>query len=99
MTGGRASAVQQAIEDFEGALRNGDATLSGEFRLIQHLTNARRRLSHGKLALGKENDYSPHKIDAAVAAVLAWQARLDAIAAGATQPQKKPTGHTLKRLR
>jgi hypothetical protein len=41
--------------------------------------NARRRFSHSKLALAKENDYSPNKIDAAVAAVLAYQARLDAL--------------------
>jgi hypothetical protein len=44
--------------------------------------NARRRMRAGKLTLTKENDYSIKKIDAAVAAVLAWQARLDCVAAG-----------------
>lgn len=82
MTGGRATAVQQAIEQLEGAIRNRDVTTSGEYGLTSHLLNARRRLSHNKLALGKANDYSVHKIDAAVAAVLAYQARLEAVAAG-----------------
>ena len=82
MTGGRATQVERAVEALEGAIRKRDLTISGEFRLVQHLRNARRRLSNGKLALGKENDYSPHKIDAAVAAVLAYQARLDALAKG-----------------
>lgn len=82
MTGGRATQGQIAIESLEGAIRNGDASHAGTYDLVRHLTNARRRLSNGKLALGKQNDYSPHKIDAAVASVLAWQARLDAVAAG-----------------
>jgi hypothetical protein len=82
MTGGRATQVERAVEQLEGAIRNRDVTFSGEFRLTQHLRNARRRITNGKLALGKENDYSPMKIDAAVAAVLAYQARLDALAKG-----------------
>lgn len=98
MTGGRSSLVQSAVEQLEGAIRNKDASLSGEFRLTQHLLNARRRLSHGKLALGKENDYSPNKIDAAVAAVLAWQARLDALAAGVVKTREKKT-YSARRLR
>ncbi len=82
MVGGRATVAERAIESLEGAIRNADITLSGEYRLTQHFLNCRRRLSHGHLALGKENSYSPHKIDAAVAAVLAYQARIDAIAHG-----------------
>jgi hypothetical protein len=79
MTGGRASLVERAIEQFEGAVRHKDMTHDGSATLTRHVSNARRRLSHGKLALAKENDYSPKKIDAAVAAVLAYQARLDAL--------------------
>jgi len=82
MTGGRSGLVQRAVEQLEGAVRNRDLTHDGGGSLTRHVLNARRRLSHGKLALAKENDYSPNKIDAAVAAVLAWQARLDAVAAG-----------------
>lgn len=91
MTGGRSGLVEQAILQLEGALRNGDATISGEFRLVQHLGNSRRRVSHQKLALGKDLDQSPHKIDAAVAAVLAFQARLDAISKGVLNQKREPT--------
>lgn len=88
MTGGRTGQVQRAIEDFEGALLNGDLTHDGSDGLTRHMLNARRGLRSGKLALVKASDYSEHKIDAAVAAVLAWQARLDAVAAGARKPAR-----------
>lgn len=96
MNTGRSVKVQNAIESLEGAIANRDLTLSGEYRLVSHLMNARRRLVKGHLRLGKENDYSGKKIDAAVAAVLAWQARLDAVAAGATK--KKPTSTKFGRI-
>jgi len=82
MTGGRSGLIQRAIEQFEGAVRNQDMTHDGSYALTRHVLNARRRIRNAKLTLAKEHDYSPRKIDAAVAAVLAWQARLDAVAAG-----------------
>lgn len=85
MTGGRSGLVQQAVEQFEGAIRNKDMSHDGSLGLTRHMLNARRRVSHGKLALGKSSDYSERKIDAAVAGVLAWQARLDALAKGVGQ--------------
>jgi hypothetical protein len=88
MTGGRSGLIQRAVEQFEGAVKNGDLTHDGSWALTRHMLQARRRIRHQKLTLGKESDYSPKKIDAAVAAVLAWQARLDAVAAGlATTPE------------
>jgi hypothetical protein len=39
--------------------------------------------------LAKDRDDSPNKMDAAPASVLAWEARGDAIAAGANKPRKK----------
>lgn len=89
MTGGRATLVQLAVEALEGAINNGDLTHDGSATLTAHMLHARRRLRHGKLALGKEHDSSENKIDAAVAAVLAWQARLDAIAADAVRKLSK----------
>ena len=82
MTGGRSNINQRAIESFEGAVKNGDLTHDGSYALTRHILNARRRVRNSKLTLSKEHDYSDRKIDAAVAAVLAWQARLDAVAAG-----------------
>jgi hypothetical protein len=54
--------------------------------------NARRRTGRSGTTIAKEHPDSARKIDAAVAAVLAWQARLDAVAAGADQPEKQRTG-------
>lgn len=89
MTGGRSGLVERAVEQLEGAFRNRDVKHTGAHRLVQHLLNARRRISHGKLALGKEHSHSQRKIDAAVAAVLAWQARLDAMSKGAGTEKKR----------
>ena len=96
MTGGRSGLIQRAIEQLEGAVRNQDMTHDGSADLTRHVLNARRRLRHGKLALAKEHDYSDKKIDAAVAAILAWQGRLDAVAAGVGQ---QPTFVAPVRLR
>lgn len=89
MTGGRSLYIERAIEAFEGAVRNRELTHSGTFALTSHVLNARRRIRRQKLAVGKAHDYSPKKIDACVAAILAWQARLDAITAGiGTKPKR-----------
>lgn len=96
MTGGRSGLVQRAIEQFEGAVRNGDLTHDGSFRLTAHVLQTRRRVRSGKLTVAKEHDYSPRKIDACVAAILAYQARLDAIAKGA---RRAPVAYRPRRLR
>lgn len=82
MTGGRATAVENAIEECEAAIFNGDLTHDGSSDLMRHVLHTKRRHSHGKLALGKDGHSSPRKIDAAVAMVLAWSARREAIAQG-----------------
>lgn len=82
MTGGRRIVVAQALEQFHSAVVDRELTHDGAFTLTQHITNAHRRVSRNTVQIAKENPESPRKIDAAVAAVLAWQARLDAVAAG-----------------
>lgn len=90
MTGGRSSAVEQSIEQFESAVIHRELSHSPkDRRLTAHMLQARRRRSHGKLALGKESAASSYKIDAAVAAILAWTARLDAIASGVGATREK----------
>lgn len=96
MTGGRATDVEKAVELMEGAVRNRDLTHDGSYDLTRHVLNAKRRMSHGRLALGKDHPSSSRKIDAAVAAVLAWQARLDAVAAGQGAPRVRAV---IRRLR
>ncbi|MFG3338712.1 terminase [Glycomyces sp. NPDC048151] len=82
MTGGRSILVERAVEAFAAAVRNGDLTHDAGFALTRHVLNARRRIRHQRLTVGKEHEYSPNKIDACVGAILAWQARLDALARG-----------------
>jgi hypothetical protein len=96
MTGGRSGLIQRAIEQLEGAVRNGDMTHDGSSDLTRHVLNARRRLRSGKLTLQKQHDYSADKVDAAVAGVLAWQARLDAVAAGVGT---RPKAGAIRRVR
>jgi hypothetical protein len=82
MTGGRSTLITAALTKFESAVLDGQLTHRGDSTLTRHILNARRFMTRYGFQIRKENPDSPNKIDAAVAAVLAWQARLDAIAAG-----------------
>jgi hypothetical protein len=94
MTGGRQTQVARAIEQFHSAVVEGDMTHDGGSVLTRHVLNARRRVRGNTVQIGKEHPDSTRKIDAAVAAVLAWQARLDA---AAKAPQKPRTGEAFFR--
>ena len=76
----RSSIMVRALAAFEEAVSNGDLTHDGSYRLTEHVLNARRNVSRSGLQISKEYPDSPRKIDCAVAATLAWAARLDAIA-------------------
>ena len=81
-----------ALENFDTAIREAALSHDGDPRLKRHLGNARKdeltqRDEQGKALwlIRKERPDSPHKIDLAMAEVLSWEARTDAIAAGADQ--------------
>lgn len=78
----RAQLVVRALEQFHSAVVNGGMTHDGSFALTRHVLNARRRPSRSGLQIAKEHPDSRRKIDAAVAATLAWQARIDAVSKG-----------------
>lgn len=78
----RSQAVVRALEQFHAAVINGELTHDGSFALTRHVLNARRRPSRAGLQIAKEHPDSRRKIDAAVAATLAWQARIDAVSKG-----------------
>lgn len=82
MSGGRVAKVVQALGQFHDAVLDGELTHDGSFALTRHVLNARRRVGRSGVQIAKEHPDSARKIDAAVAAVLAWQARLDAVSAG-----------------
>jgi phage terminase large subunit-like protein len=78
-----------ALENFETAIIDGRIQHDGDDRLTRHLGNARKhkleqRNEDGRhlWLIQKERGDSPHKIDLAMAAVLSWEARTDAVKDG-----------------
>lgn len=79
-----------ALENYETAMRDRSLSHDGDNRLTRHLGNSRRhelpgeRDEQGKALwlIRKDRPDSPHKIDLAMASVLSWEARTDALAAG-----------------
>ncbi len=82
--------MMSALESYDTSIREGRLSHSGDTDLTRHVANARKQEIEGwydeqgkKLWLiRKERPDSPHKIDLAMAAVLSWEARNDAIASG-----------------
>lgn len=83
--------MARAIEGFTTAIKTGTVSHEGHKAVTRHIANARReelkgyRDEQGKplCLIRKERPDSPLKMDAAMASVLSWEARTDAIAAGA----------------
>lgn len=78
-----------AVRGFNNAISGGTILHDGNAHLTRHLGNAVKRVlpqrdDEGKplWTIYKERPDSPFKIDAAMSAILAWQARTDAITAG-----------------
>lgn len=97
----RPKPVAHAVRNWVVAVSSGDMTHDGDPTFARHVANARRqpllvRDADGRpmWTMRKERPGSPLKIDAAMAAVLSWEARGDAIAAGA-----KPKSKTLAFMR
>jgi phage terminase large subunit-like protein len=86
-----------ALEGFDTAIKEGQISHDGSPAFTRHIGNARRkdlpeRDEQGKplWLIQKERHDSPHKIDVAMAAVLSWTARTDAVAAGMLAPKPAP---------
>jgi len=91
--------VAYALRAYRNAQTSGDLTHDGDDRFARHIANARRRSSTAKddegrpmWTISKEYRGSPNKIDAAMAATISWEARGDAIAAGALKPKRRGGG-------
>jgi phage terminase large subunit-like protein len=94
MTGGRSTLIVRALEKFHTAVVEGELTYDGSSVLTRHALNARRRKTRSGIQIMKEHPDSANKIDAVIAAVLAWQCRLDAIAAGLAVEEEAMGGFT-----
>jgi phage terminase large subunit-like protein len=81
------SRMTHAVERFRTDVVAGAVHHSNDRALSSHVMNARIREVRGGYWLTKDRDAA--KIDAAVAAVLAYEARCDAIAAGDLNPRRR----------
>ena len=91
----RRKAMAYAIRSWYTAIQSSELMHGGSPHLARHVGNAcRRQISlHDDQGIPmwtiyKEQPESPHKIDAAMAAILSWEARNDALTAGVGQPQE-----------
>lgn len=82
MGGQNLTKTVRATDQLHSAVVHQEMAHDGSSVLTRHVLNARRRMSRVGVIIAKDFPDSPRKIDAAAAAVLAWQARLDALAAG-----------------
>ena len=86
-----------ALKSYAGAIRSGECTNDGDVLMGQHIGNAQKKslgLANDDgtpmYLIEKERPDSPKKIDAAMAGALSWEARREALAAGAKPtPQKR----------
>jgi hypothetical protein len=83
MTGGRVIQVVRALEQIRNAILDGEVSHDGSYRLTRHMLNARRHETPTGTVVRKEHPESARKIDGAIAATLAWAARLEAVKTGA----------------
>lgn len=89
----RTRQMATALRNYHQAIAAGDVRHAGDPDLTRHLANAvRKRLylrddnDQPLWLIQKERPDSPMKIDAAMAAVLSWEARTHAMALGVGQP-------------
>ncbi len=95
----RTTLMGRAIDRFEGAVKDQDLCHDGNLALQRHALNARRRPTAGgrDMGIGKEHPKSRHKIDAIVAAILAFQARSDYLSSGVDKTRRPNRAVALKR--
>lgn len=92
----RTKQTSYAVRAFVSAIRTGELTHDGDSRYARHIANARRKATRMRdedgsplWVIEKEHPNSPNKIDAAMAGVLSWEARLTAIANGALRTSQR----------
>lgn len=91
---GKTSNVGLAVDAFREAVVNREVRHDGASVLRRHVLNARRRPTRTGYLIFKAYPDSPDKIDAAYAAVMAWKARTDALAAGLAARGRRTGGRT-----
>ena len=95
----RPAIMSRVLQAYSTAIQTGQISHDGNEVFARHMANAykqelKQRDEKGQpyWYIRKERSDSPNKIDLAMAAVLSWEARTDAITAGAAAPPKEITG-------
>lgn len=101
----RRKPMAYAIRAFAGAMTTGEMSHAGDAQLTDHIGNSRQLATalfdeeeKPLWILRKERPDSPKKIDAAMAGILAWEGRTDALTAGEGAP-KRPSRYETKGVR
>ncbi len=94
----RPAAMVKALERFREAVVERRLSHGGTTIFRRHVLNARRRVSRSGITISKEYPNSPRKIDCAMAATLAYEARADAVAAGVVSQKAKSRSKRLVRF-
>jgi hypothetical protein len=92
---GRKLETVKMIEGFHDAVVERVLSHDGDPALARHIHNARRRSNQYGVAIGKEAPKSARKIDAAVAACLAWQSRRDYLALPDHRKRRRRSGRAM----
>lgn len=87
----RPTAMVAALERFREGVLSGELTHDGGSMLTRHVLNARRRVRPQGVTIAKEHPHSGRRIDGAMAAVLAYEARADAVARGYARMRRRAT--------
>lgn len=82
MSGGRAIQIVRATARLHTAIVEREVTHDGSTVLSRHVRNCHVRESRTGIQVSKESPHSARKIDAAVAAILAYECRADAVSQG-----------------
>ncbi|MEV0823842.1 terminase TerL endonuclease subunit [Nonomuraea rubra] len=85
----RDTAMANACERFKTGIETGQLWHTGDRTLTRHVLNARTKEVRAGIVIRKETKKSKRHIDACMAAVLAVEARADAIAAGRLKRRKR----------
>lgn len=80
--------MTQAVERFHTAVGTRQLLHDGDKTVTRHVMNARKRKVRAGILIRKETPRSKKKIDVAVASILAYEARGDAIADGRLKKRK-----------
>lgn len=84
----RQTPMARAVERFAGAVRARELKHDGNGVLSRHVGNTHRDRTRWGSLLRKETKMSQRKIDAAMAAVLAYEARGDCVSSGDDRPRR-----------